>query len=129
MTNTAYDEQPGTATFHAYGTRFNYLTSSDQSYRMGCGWLGSALHGAGPDNNNTAGRCDDDCSIPPGMRAMHGKRLRSVLDFAHTKFLEKKKTSEGDEKRMQKQQRENSQTSEIVEPPATTTMTRWSSLD
>lgn len=91
MTNTAYDEQPGTATFHAYGTRFNYLTSSDQSYRMGCGWLGSALHGAGPDNNNTAGRCDDDCSIPPGMRAMHGKRLRSVLDFAHTKFLEKKK--------------------------------------
>ena len=54
MTNTAYDEQPDTAIFHAYGTRFNYLTSSDQSIAwVVTGW-DQQSHDAGP-NNNTAG--------------------------------------------------------------------------
>lgn len=93
MTNTAYDDQPGTAIFHAYGTRFNYLTSSDQSIAwVVTGW-DQQSHGADP-NNNTAGRCDDDCSIPGG--GAHAREMIATGSGFHTYKIPRRENEEGD---------------------------------
>lgn len=133
MTNTAYDEQPGTAIFHAYGTRFNYLTSSDQSIAwVVTGW-DQQSHGAGP-NNNTAGRCDDDCSIPGTCTGNDCDRFWiSYIQNPREGKRRRRQRRKKKKKRMRKQRRETAKLARSLNheppppppPPTNYCMTRW----